>query len=442
MILKKLFTRSIVIPIVITLLFCISGMTEVSYGATVNEVPCSKVISKGSLDEFDDGETIASFRYDGTSVYRIYLSVSKNYEDLDTDSCCLFMLEEDVEFEDYEEYEISGDIYAGKSKYIILDSKKLKKGYTYTFDVMMGENTKLKYNVKRYNGYADIMTIDDNITVNVNDSKSISISEILPAYSFPKIQWSSSNKKIATVNSFGKVTAKKVGKTVISAVMSNGNIHTCEVTVKNPAPYLKWKSYEIGKGSSFKNKLCYSTGNVIWSSTNKKVATVDKNGKVKAVGFGTCYIKAKSKGKTYKCKVKVVRLLPNYTACIWDYDTRNNRFHVKFKNHGTRNIIIYSGDAVALDDDYKSYDRDLRLAKGKSSVTVKPNTTKSVYFYVKGGTTWHDEDDFTIRYYFKYHGKKYKGRVRSDIGFSDYYRNGEGWYYTYWKNIAPYGDIE
>lgn len=46
-----------------------------------------------------------------------------------------------------------------------------------------------------------------------------------------KVKWSSSNKKIATVTSKGKVTAKKAGTTYITARV-NGKTLKCKVVVK------------------------------------------------------------------------------------------------------------------------------------------------------------------------------------------------------------------
>ena len=46
-----------------------------------------------------------------------------------------------------------------------------------------------------------------------------------------KVKWSSSNKKVATVNSKGKVTAKKKGTAKISAKV-NGKTYRCKITVK------------------------------------------------------------------------------------------------------------------------------------------------------------------------------------------------------------------
>ncbi|MDR1833688.1 MAG: Ig-like domain-containing protein [Propionibacteriaceae bacterium] len=49
---------------------------------------------------------------------------------------------------------------------------------------------------------------------------------------YKKLKWKSSNTKIATVNSKGKVTAKKKGKATITATTTTGKKLTCKVTVK------------------------------------------------------------------------------------------------------------------------------------------------------------------------------------------------------------------
>ena len=48
-----------------------------------------------------------------------------------------------------------------------------------------------------------------------------------------RITWKSSNSKIASVDSKGKITAKSYGETIISAVTSNGKISTAKVIVND-----------------------------------------------------------------------------------------------------------------------------------------------------------------------------------------------------------------
>ncbi len=60
----------------------------------------------------------------------------------------------------------------------------------------------------------------------------------------------------------------------------------------------------VGKTKTIKLKKAKKL-KVKWSSSNKKVATVTKNGKIKAKKKGTAKIIAKYKGKKYICKVTV-----------------------------------------------------------------------------------------------------------------------------------------
>ena len=57
---------------------------------------------------------------------------------------------------------------------------------------------------------------------------------IYPSYANQAITWLSSDNSVAVVDSTGKVTAIKVGKTLISAITSVGNqIAKCEITVND-----------------------------------------------------------------------------------------------------------------------------------------------------------------------------------------------------------------
>jgi uncharacterized protein YjdB len=134
-----------------------------------------------------------------------------------------------------------------------------------------------------------------------------------------KVTWSSSDKSIATVDKNGKVTAKKKGNVTITCTAADGSKTkaTCKVTVKQPVTKITLSKTKVtlkkGKTITLKKTIAPSSANtktVIWKSSNKKVATVDSNGKVKAVGKGTATITCTAKdgsGKKATCKVTVTK---------------------------------------------------------------------------------------------------------------------------------------
>lgn len=127
-----------------------------------------------------------------------------------------------------------------------------------------------------------------------------------------KAAWTSNNEEIATVDQNGKVTAVGAGTTTITAMLE-GKETTCRVTVKVPLESISMSETKktVNKGDSFKLDITKNptdttvTGDVKWTSDNKKVATVDKDGNVTAVGAGTATITARLEGKETTCKVTV-----------------------------------------------------------------------------------------------------------------------------------------
>ena len=133
------------------------------------------------------------------------------------------------------------------------------------------------------------------------------------------VTWSSNNTSVATVSSDGTVKAVGYGTAVITAKTVNGLTSNCTVTV-NPIAVtgvsLNKNSLSFtGTGSSQTLTATVSPSNatnktLTWSSSNTSVATVS-NGVVKAVGFGTATITAKSNnGKTASCSVTVNPIQP------------------------------------------------------------------------------------------------------------------------------------
>ena len=139
------------------------------------------------------------------------------------------------------------------------------------------------------------------------------------------VSWTSSNKKVATVNAKGLVTFKKNAggkKVTITATAKDGSKKFAKITLtcmKGSVKSIKLSgktTVKSGKTTKLKAKVSTKNGKanktVVWSSSNTKLATVDKNGKVKTVKGkkGTVKITAKAtdgsgKKATIKIKIKI-----------------------------------------------------------------------------------------------------------------------------------------
>lgn len=152
-----------------------------------------------------------------------------------------------------------------------------------------------------------------------NKSGSLKLSAKVTPYNAKnrKITWKSSNTKVATVDSNGKVTMKSKGTAKITAtsVDSPRVSDSCTVKVvqrvtgmklnKNNISLKKKKTYKLKANCSPSNA---SNKSVTWKSYNTRVAKVDKNGKVTGVKKGTTTVRATAKDGSKKyanCKVKV-----------------------------------------------------------------------------------------------------------------------------------------
>ena len=112
----------------------------------------------------------------------------------------------------------------------------------------------------------------------------------------------------------GKMTALKTGKAIVTVLMQSGAQASCKITVQNNKVVTKkltvdQKKVTLKKGEKFTINVTRTPITAVekikFTSSNKKVATVDGKGKVTARKAGSAVIMAKSaNGK--KVKVKIV----------------------------------------------------------------------------------------------------------------------------------------
>lgn len=128
-----------------------------------------------------------------------------------------------------------------------------------------------------------------------------------------KVFYKSSNKSIATVNSKGKITAKKAGTiTITTKIVQNGKIYTYKTKVVVKKPYIKFtaskKTIKVGESFTFKAKVYGDSSSIKYSVSNKKIATIDKKtGKLKAKKAGEVVVTVKAGKITKKFTVTITK---------------------------------------------------------------------------------------------------------------------------------------
>lgn len=164
-----------------------------------------------------------------------------------------------------------------------------------------------------------ILLKKNTISINISDAWQHLDAEVYPSDATDKtVKWESKNTKVATVDDNGTLKPAGIGMTEIIATSQDGNFTAkCFVTVINKvvevtSVAIQNKGSErmaVGESmnmiasvlpSNAKNKI------VSWSSSNEKVASVSKTGKIKALEEGSTDITVKStNGKTDVMKLTV-----------------------------------------------------------------------------------------------------------------------------------------
>lgn len=161
---------------------------------------------------------------------------------------------------------------------------------------------------------ATIKTNVSSIVLQVKKSTSkVKVSNL--AYGDSIKSWKSANTSIVTVNKKGKIKAKnKVGKTTVTITLKSGlkkkiSVRVQKGKVKTTKIKNVKKKISLKKGESVKLKPALSpitsSDKITYTSSNKKVASVNKKGTIKAKKKGKATITVKSGNKKVTCKITV-----------------------------------------------------------------------------------------------------------------------------------------
>lgn len=224
------------------------------------------------------------------------------------------------------------------------------------------------------------ITVDDtvltlNVTVNNNPVLNISKKTIYAGNSFNlkiiglvgNTTFTSSNSKVATVDSNGKVTCKSAGNSNIS-VIANGITLNCTITVKNPA--LNCTNKTIYVKNSFTLKVVKGlNGKANFKSSNNKIAKADSKGKITGYKAGNCTIIVNANGVTLKCKVRVINPIIKYRTKIY------------IKNSTAISIRGKVGKST-----FKSSNKKVATVNSKGKITGKKKGTCTIIIRTNGVT--------------------------------------------------------
>lgn len=214
-----------------------------------------------------------------------------------------------------------------------------------------------------------------------------------------KLVWSSSDETIATVNSYGVITGRKAGTCIVTcASNSNPNV-TGTVTVTASQPVTKIENanepeeLSLLTGQSVQTRWNVQPADatnksLTFKSRHPRVATVDANGVVTAVGRGTATVEATAKdGSRKQGSVRITVIQP-----VTGVETQQQRYYVQWGSNSQIRAIVQPRNANNQQVYWSSED------EGIASVRSTATSTGSIYGVAYGTTTvtaWTEDGGFS-----------------------------------------------
>lgn len=160
---------------------------------------------------------------------------------------------------------------------------------------------------------ATSLTLDDSVlTLDAGISRQLTY-QIAPADTSDKtVTWTTSDETVATVDEYGTVRAIKAGEVTITATTSNGLSASCKITVIESVQSITLDVNELtlefgGTRQLVATLIPAGSAEIIWSSENPSIVSVDSEGNLTALKVGDSVITAQTPdGKSASCSVRVV----------------------------------------------------------------------------------------------------------------------------------------
>ncbi len=183
--------------------------------------------------------------------------------------------------------------------------------------------------------------------------------------------WKSSNSKVASVNTYGIVTAKKAGSALITAKIKNAEA-SCYITVTKTNITINTQTASLERSETVKlSAKASSSGVITWKSNKKSIATVDEYGLVTGMKPGKATITANADGSSASC-----------TILVKPPTVKLNETSVNlYKGRSVRLSATISSNVTPI---WKSNKKSVAIVDASGNVTAIKNGTASITATVDG----------------------------------------------------------
>ena len=284
----------------------------------------------------------------------------------------------------------------------------------------------------------------DNISIKKGNKSKLIVLVNPSSLASTKFTWKSSDESIATIDNNGIITGLKEGKIVVTVMSANGVYARCIVnivsdTINAEKIILNTDKLELGIGETIQIPIIIEPSNaterdIIWSSSNETIATVDENGVVKGLKTGTTTITAKTKDGKVQATI-IITVNSEYSGGeVVAYD--NDKTPVTWNGSNELNIFsksIYNIDGVIAPESENTYQF---IIKNDTEYKIKYNVAfiETNNYHINMKYKLKKNESYLINNYSK----------ASDLSIYEHILNpGENdTYYLDWKWISSSNDTE
>jgi len=241
------------------------------------------------------------------------------------------------------------------------------------------------------------VSVSETETVKEGATKRLSI-QVLPENATNKnVTWSTSDSDIVSVDRYGNVTGVNEGRATITVTTADGGkTDSCRVTVIPADDWVRVTGVSLNLVETklpvgFTDQLRYqlepsdaSDQDVVWSSSNSDVASVDDNGTITAKRRGTADITVTTvdRSRTYTCLVTVVAApeLPSRGILLNKVSSTMVEGEIDYPE-----VVFYGVDDDVYSLTWSSDDTDVATVNQNGRVTAEEPGTATITVETSNG---------------------------------------------------------